>query len=259
MARKRIGEVLLEKGVISQAQLDQSLALQKRLNLKAGPALVQSGHISEEELVATLSEALNISIVHLPAIVPDWSAVHMLRARFCELNDVFPFAIDKSGPKKTLVVALSDPLAAPTLSEIEFTTGLPVSPRLATLTAIRAAIARYYHKAAGPTPSAPGPAAPFAPLLSASPGSKSALPTAAPQSLEEDEPIVMGTVLLDEELPTRPMPAIVPSRAPMLAGKADDATAVTLEKKFWAMLRILERKGLVTKDEFANELKDDEE
>ncbi len=267
MARKRIGEVLLEKGVITQAQLEQSLALQKRTNVKLGAALVQSGHISEEELVATLSEALNISIVHLPAIVPDWSAVHMLRARFCELNDLFPFAIDKSGPKKHIVVALSDPLAAPTLSEIEFTTGLPVSPRLATLSAIRAAISRYYHKSAGPTPAAPSQPAP-----PATSGSQSSPPKVTLKAPEEDEPIVMGTVL-EDETPTRSMPvpagakaASTPKRsitgefdALFTPAKADEDAAAKLEKKFWAMLRILERKGLVTKDEFANELKEGDE
>lgn len=263
MARKRIGELLIEKGVISQAQLDQSLALQKRTKLKLGAALVQNGHLTEEQLVTTLSEALNIGIVHLPAIVPDWSAVHMLRARFCELNDLFPFAIDKSGPKKHLIVALADPLNSPTLSEIEFTTGLPVSPRLATISAIRSAIARYYHKTGGPTPSAPG--------ATATSASKGNLPKVTVKAPVEDEPIVMGTVLPDED-ETDTLPSFSPKKpAPLGAGGKKSATGEfealfsteesqdKLEKKFWALMRLMERKGLITKDEFRRELEDSEE
>lgn len=253
MARKRIGELLVEKGVITGAQLEQSLILHKRTHVKLGAALVQNGHITEEQLVSTLSEALGIATVQLATVVPDWSAVHLLRARFCELNALFPYAIENKGaPNKQLIVALSDPLNGPTLSEIEFTTGLPVSPRLATLSSIHTAIARYYHRTSGPISSAP-------PL----PGK--------PKPAEEEDVIVMGTALPDEE--TTPVHGAQAGGALPLKRKItaefealfalpsaeEGVSDKHLEKKFWALIRIMARKGLITKDEFAQELEDGEE
>ena len=87
----------------------------------------------------------------------------------------------------------------------------------------------------------------------------------------------MGTVLLDEEPPTDAFAAQAPKKpgaapagkkgtttgefeALFSSGKgSEDDPAAKLEKKFWALLRIMERKGLVTKDEFAKELDDGEE
>src|SRR4051812_45977605 len=119
MARKRLGELLLDKGAITQAQLDACLAAQKKTHQRLGVLLVQKGYVSEALLSSALSEALGISLVKLDQ-PPDWSAVHMLRPRFCEQNDLFPFGLDRTGERKQLLVAMADPLNAPAISEIEF-------------------------------------------------------------------------------------------------------------------------------------------
>jgi hypothetical protein len=128
------------------------------------------------------------------------------------------------------MVALSDPLDGPALQEIEFTTGLKVAPFVSTLSQIRAAILRYYRKA---------------------PGS----PAGGP---DEEPPTVVG-----EELPPRPPPAPALSEVArdldFLFGRTeDDEPAEKLERKFWALMRILARKGLVTREEFLKELEDSE-
>src|SRR5262249_24409394 len=94
-----------------------------------------------------LSQALNIPAIDLEIIQPEWGAIHMLRSRFCESHDLFPYALEggKAG-RKQLLVAMSDPMNVPALEEIEFSTGLKVSPRIATLSAVRGGIMRWYHK-----------------------------------------------------------------------------------------------------------------
>lgn len=241
MARKRLGELLLEKGALTQPQLDACLVAQKQTHERLGVLLVQKGYVTEDLLASALSEALGIALVSLdqPA---DWSAVHMLRPRFCEQNDLFPWALDRTGDRKQLVVAMADPLNTPAIQEIEFTTGLTVAVRMATLSGIRAAILRYYHKGQGESERPPPAKKPGA--------------VRVVQAPTEDEPgdIVQGALVVGEEPVDR---KAIKDDLAFLFGTPVDAEAVEkLEKKFWALVRVMSRKGLVTKDEFARELEE---
>lgn len=242
MARKRLGELLLEKGALTQPQLDACLAAQRQTPQRLGVLLVQKGYISEELLAGALSEALGIPLVTLEQ-PPDWSAVHMLRPRFCEQNDLFPFGLDRSGERKQLLVAMADPLNTPAIQEIEFTTGLTVGVRLAALSPIRGAILRYYHKGQGE---------PGRPPAAVKPG---VVRVVSKPKVEEPDDVIVG-----EELPAEVRKAgLKNDLAFLLGGTPVDAEAVDkLEKKFWALMRVLSRKGLVTKEDFARELDESE-
>ena len=238
MARKRLGELLLEKGALTQPQLDACLVAQKQTHERLGVLLIQKGYVTEDLLASALSEALGIPLLRLQDQSPDWSAVHMLRPRFCEQNDLFPWGLDRSGEKKQLLVAMADPLNAPAIQEIEFTTGLAVGVRLATLGSIRAAILRYYHKGLETPRPAPAP----------TPGAMRVV-----QAPVEDEP---GDIVVGEELPPTDRKGLKDDLA-FLFGTPVDAEAVEkLEKKFWALVRVMARKGLISKDEFARELEE---
>ena len=107
MPRKRLGELLLEKGALTQPQLDACLVAQRQTHQRLGVLLVEKGYVTEDLLASALSEALGIPLVSLEQSA-DWSAVHMLRPRFCEQNDLFPWALDRSGEKKQLWVAMAE-------------------------------------------------------------------------------------------------------------------------------------------------------
>lgn len=242
MARKRIGELLLERRAITQAQLDQALLAQQRSGgQRLGMILVSLGAISEVQLAQVLAESLTLTTVDLKQVQVDWSAVHMLRAPFCETHGLFPFGLDGKGTSnRRLMVAMSDPLNRTAVEEIEFTTGLRAAPYVTTLGQVRAAILRYYHKGA--------PQAAVEPPARARP---------------EEPPMVMG-----QELPqSTPRPSIPPQRsnpAPesvasdldfLLGTRRDEESEVEkMERRFWALLRILQRKGVLTRDEFMKEL-----
>ncbi len=239
MPRKRIGEVLLEKGAITQPQLDACLATQKQTHQRLGVLLVQKGYVTEAALSSALSEGLGIPLVRLDH-APDWSAVHMLRPRFCEHNDLFPYGLDRTGERKQLLVAMADPLNAPAISEIEFTTGLAVGVRLASLSAIRAAILRYYHKGQGEPGRPPAPVKPGAVRV-----------VTAPLEDEHDD------IIVGEELPPETRKAALKEDMAFLFGSAvEEEPSEKLEKKFWALMRVLERKGFVTREEFSKELEE---
>ncbi len=267
MARKRIGELLLERGVISRHQLEAALMIQKQTRARLGITLVSQGFLSEEDLVVALSQALNVPRVELKTVTPEWAAIHLLRARFCETNELFPFGIEKNGTRKALLLAMADPLNAPAVQEVEFTTGLPVTVRIASLSEVRNAILRWYHKV-NPDVAGEGKMALVqrgggVRMIDTDPGSP------APQ--EEEEPMVV----VGQELPPEDsgsLEKLIAQRAAQSAKKKgtvakdleylfgqkpelDDVEK--LERKFWALMRIMARKGLITKDEFREELDED--
>lgn len=299
MARKRIGELLLEQRAISVAQLEAGLAAHRKSGQRLGAALIAQGVITEATLAGALSQALGLPQVDLAAITPEWAAVHLLRARFCEQHDLFPIALESVGGRRQLVVAMSDPLNVTAVEEIEFTTGLKVSTRVAALSAVRSAILRYYHKvpvavANGQGTAAPAPA-PRAPVA-AKPASVPARPAAPvakapppPEEVEEDEVIVgeelppgettqrtsLAELIRDREAQrkqrrgqaqgAKPKPAAsaggVLDDLDYLFGQAreDPDRIEELERKFWALMRIMARKGLLSKEEFTRELDDEGE
>lgn len=240
MAKKRIGELLLEKGAVNHDQLQLALAAQRHRQKRLGATLVEQGVITEEQLVTVLSEALGIARVDVPSIKVEWAAVHMLRARFCEQHDVMPLSIDGKGTsQKSLSVAMADPLNHAAIEEIEFTTGLKVNVRLASLTQIRTAVGRFYP------------------------------PADLPRAVTREAPIVVGTELSPPppEVTTEPNAPVtsdpvtsasgrtgqVQRDLAFLYGGATEEQVRDLEKKFWALLRLLKRKGVITNDEVARE------
>jgi hypothetical protein len=281
MARKRIGEILLEKGVISRHQLEAALMIQKQTRARLGITLISQGFLTEDQLVTHLAEALSVPQVSLKTASPEWAAVHMLRARFCEVNEVFPYGIEgKGGGRKALLVAMADPLNAPAIQEIEFTTGLPVAVRIATMSEVRNAILRYYHKV-NPDAAGEGKMA-----LVQKGGTVRIIDMEAAAS-GPDEPIIVGQELPPEPVAQKPavpqapakqdtkaLEQLIAQRAQAAklkkAGVAKDLEYLfgqkpegdeleKLERKFWALMRIMARKGLITKDEFAQELDEGED
>lgn len=233
MARRPIGELLVERGAITRDQLEAGLSAQRRTRQRLGVTLLQQGVLSEVHLAQVLAESLSLATVDLAQVQVDWSAVHMLRARFCEAHELFPFAVDGKGTgARRLLVALADPLDHAAIEEIEFTTGLRVGAYVATHGQVRQAILRYYHKQGDAPPA-------------------------------DEAPMVVGEVLPPDPAP-RPTATAPPARALDPVGRELDALfgqrpgeetdVEKLERKFWALLRVMQRKGLITRDEFLAEL-----
>ncbi len=281
MARKRLGELLLERGLVSPEQLEQGLAHHRATRQRLGVALIQKGFISEEDLAKALGTALSMEVVDLRTAQVDWSAVHLLRARFCETHDLFPYALEHTRGRKQVVVAMSDPLNVPAVEEIEFTTGLKVTQKLAPLSQVRAAILRYYHKV-NPDDSAVGTMT----LIQRGGGVRTVTLDAPADfsqatssgSGSEDEEVIVGEEVGPTEVTARTaladlisqreaqraerrkkasaQPAAAAARdLDFLFGVREDNDAVeALERKFWALMRLMARKGLITKDEFQKEV-----
>lgn len=276
MARKKIGELLLERQVITLDQLNAALAHQRQYGQRLGAALVAKGFLSEEQLVKVLGEALRLDVAEIDKITPDWSAVHLLRPRFCEAHDLFPIGLDDQKGRKTLTVAMSDPLNLPAIEEIEFTTGCKVVPVLATHSGIRAAIQRFHHR------NAPRPATGDTMEIVRPGGGSEVIDTSTAEQVDDadlipvTEEVTERTALADliqKRDEQRRQKAAARAQSAQVAPKTqldDDLGFLMgvevvetptdkverLEQKFWALMRILAKKGVLTRDEFLAQLDD---
>ncbi len=232
MARRRLGEVLLARGAITKAQLDDALQYARRTRQRLGGALVQKGHLTEEALVNALSESLGLAAVDLERVFVDWNAVQLLSAQVCEAYGLFPYAVEALHGRRQLLLAMVDPLNLSAVEEVEFTAGLPVSARLAPLAAVHAAILRHYHQVN--------------------------IPAEAP----EDE-VIEG----EEMAPPPAPPRIAPVAALSAQGQVhredyppdflDDGLSDEIwRRRFWALVRLLVQKGVVTQAEVTRALRE---
>ncbi len=137
----RLGEILIERKLISQEDLDRALELQlERKSDKLGRVLVDLGFAAMRDVLAALSYQLDIPLVTIdgpPAISPETEA---LSARFLRQSRCLPLSIQESG----LTLAMADPLDFETRNAVRSATGLHVIPALALEQEILDAIDRYY-------------------------------------------------------------------------------------------------------------------
>jgi type IV pilus assembly protein PilB len=177
---KRIGELLVEAGVLSQSQLEQALFAQRKDGRKLGQLLIELGLVSEIQLTQTLSRQLSVPWVSLYHV--DFSrALLNLVARdaaekYC-LVPIFVRRVRKAG--ETLYVAMDDPTNDAAIEDVARAAALPVKPMIACPSDIRAAIRVYYLGETATPPVAPG-SAPQITQLAAAPPPAATPPSTAP-------------------------------------------------------------------------------
>ena len=145
-ARLRLGETLVEAGVLTQEALNQALAIQKKTQLRLGTILLQEGFVTESQLVQALSLKLSIPWVSLWRIdIPD-DLLDLVPANVAEEFFLMPIYIrrTKSGDR-ALYVAMNDPTDDDALRFVSAMSGLIVKPMIAGPTDIASAIRTYYY------------------------------------------------------------------------------------------------------------------
>jgi type IV pilus assembly protein PilB len=158
---KRIGELLVDGGILSQSQLEQALFAQRKDGRKLGQLLVELGLVNEVQVTQTLSRQLSVPWVSLYHVDFSRSLLNLvpreLAERYC-LIPIFVRRVRKQG--ETLYVAMDDPTNEGAIQEVARAAALPVKPMIACPTDIRAAIRVYYLGEAPPPVPAPAPSVP---------------------------------------------------------------------------------------------------
>jgi type IV pilus assembly protein PilB len=153
MARKKIGEMLIEAGLLDQVGLRAALVEQRRWGGPLGRILIDMKLVNEDQLVAALSRQLGIPTIDIDKMSISPSILDLVPGELAEQHSLVPFA----QPMKFLDVAMSDPTNLGIIDELRIRTQLNVRPYLAGPKALERAIAHYYGRGFGSVNSATRP------------------------------------------------------------------------------------------------------
>ncbi|MEQ6375682.1 GspE/PulE family protein [Bacillaceae bacterium S4-13-56] len=135
----RLGDLLVESGVITQQQLEESLK-EKSPNQKLGDLLVQKGLVTEMQLVEVLEFQLGIPRVTLYNYPFDTSLLKMVPKEFAKRNLVLPLRKET----RKLYIAIADPLDYLVINDLRLSTGFSIEPLIATKDDIVRSISKLY-------------------------------------------------------------------------------------------------------------------
>jgi type IV pilus assembly protein PilB len=138
----RLGELLVRERRISPAQLQEALSYQRAKGGRLGSALVSLGFVQDDDITTILSRQYGVPAISLGQFELDPAVVRLVPAETAAKYQVIPVA--RNGTAMTL--AMTDPTNVFAMDEIKFLSGLHVEPVVATETAVREAIAKYFGK-----------------------------------------------------------------------------------------------------------------
>ncbi|WP_088226211.1 ATPase, T2SS/T4P/T4SS family [Desulfosporosinus sp. FKB] len=138
--RKRLGEILINGGVISSNQLEEALALQKSLGLRLGEVLIRQGLVSEEDILRTMQSQLGVPSVDLNRLVVAEEVLRLLPENVVRKYTVLPVELNNA----QLLVAMNDPTDYFAIEDLRIASGMMVKPCLAKKEDILRAIDRFY-------------------------------------------------------------------------------------------------------------------
>lgn len=137
---KKLGELLMDAGLITLAQLDQALELQKDKGGLIGEILVQLKFTTEEDIAKTLTAQYGFAYLPLSNYEIEAELAKMIPERVANQYCLIP--IDRMS--NNLTIAMSNPLNSQAVEDIETISGCSVQIFVSTTTDIRQAIEKYY-------------------------------------------------------------------------------------------------------------------
>ncbi len=138
--RKKIGELLLGKGLIDNMQLRSAMSHQKNWGGKIGSALVDLGFVSTEEVESALEEQLRQTCLTEAQMVPEPEALALMSAQDAAKYIALPLRVRGN----EVLIVLSNPFDLSITDEIGFKLGKKVRGLLAVESVIKKSIKKYY-------------------------------------------------------------------------------------------------------------------
>jgi type IV pilus assembly protein PilB len=125
--RQRLGDILLERGLLTEERITEAIALQSRSNRRLGQIIIEKGWVSEQSMLEALGEQLGVPCIRLRTGIYDPDVVPLVSPRMAKRLQVLPL----QKLRGTLFLATSDPQAIPVFDEIEQFTGYQIKPVIA--------------------------------------------------------------------------------------------------------------------------------
>lgn len=141
--KKRMGDMLLDEHMVTMDQLEQALAMAKESRRKIGEVLVELGYVTEEGIAQTLSRQLGIDIVNLNGVKIEEDIINLVNGPILRKHVMIPFEYEK-GNLNTVRVAMADPMDMMAIDDFCIVTNLMAEPVIATPRDIMMALDKYY-------------------------------------------------------------------------------------------------------------------
>jgi len=139
---KQLGELLLERGIINDSQLEKALKIQREKGGLIGQIFVMLGFAKEEEIAQALTVQYGFPYLPLECYEINQEAIKLIPENVARQYNLI--AIDKIGD--LLTIAMSNPLNFQAVEDIEMITKCKVQIFVGTMTDITNAIKKHYDK-----------------------------------------------------------------------------------------------------------------
>jgi type IV pilus assembly protein PilB len=140
MSTNRLGELLVRNELISDNELANAIAEQKKEGIRLGAALIKLGYVQENDLASFLSKHYGVPSINLSEFDVDPAVISLIPSEVAQKYQLVP--INRAGA--TLIVAMADPSNIFAIDDIKFMTGFNVEVVVAAEAAIKDAIDNYY-------------------------------------------------------------------------------------------------------------------
>ncbi|KIL44568.1 GspE/PulE family protein [Jeotgalibacillus soli] len=139
LKRKRIGDLLVESGLINDQQLRYALE-EKSTDEKLGDFLIKEEFLTEQQLIKVLEIQLGIPYVHLNQFTIDLELVQLVPKELAKRHQIMPYRREKN----RLFVAMADPMDFFAIEELRMATGCQIEPSITTKEELYRTITKYF-------------------------------------------------------------------------------------------------------------------
>jgi type IV pilus assembly protein PilB len=147
--KKRLGDLLLGAGVITQEQLEEALKKQKEAGngQKLGMTLIDMGIMNDEIIAEALCHQMGLERVHLAGMTIEDEVLALVDEKVLRKYMLLPYEFAPDNPN-ILRVAFSDPLDMIAMDDLSIITGLQIDVRVTTVKDVSQALDRFYGNSA---------------------------------------------------------------------------------------------------------------
>ncbi|MFC1840804.1 ATPase, T2SS/T4P/T4SS family [Thermodesulfobacteriota bacterium] len=141
LSRRRLGELLIETGLLSDEQLTEALKAQGESGGRLGDILVDMKFISEEEMALALALQLKIEYIDLTEYTIDPSVIESIPEEIAKKFTCLGIGLKNN----VLEVAMADPLDLNMIKDLQFITGYNIKPTISTSSQIMEILQKHYN------------------------------------------------------------------------------------------------------------------
>jgi hypothetical protein len=252
MKKKKIGDIMVEAGLITSTQLQEALRDQKNLGGRLGAILFDKAAISETNYLRALTSQLGIPAADFRGLTIPEKVMKLVPRELAWEKMMVPMAVQGNGHGRVLLLAMVDPTDVDAIEKVKQLSGCSVKPLLALESVIRLVLMEYYedqygrgdYRLAKEVPSAP-----------AAPAANPVAVTNTRVREPASDQIYIGQ---EKAQPTPPAPSApespaVPAAVVVEDDNCSDAYA-TLTLELRAFLKLLIEKGVLKPGEYTEAL-----